>query len=79
MADTQSERAEEVRAELVKTLLEKINGDTYPSTTMLDLLEELLTDDELPEYVMFLQQRLAADRYPSIPLMDRLVQIAKPA
>jgi len=78
-ANTHAERSEEVRAELVRTLLEKINQDTYPSTTMLNLLEELLHDEELPEYVMFLQQRIAADQYPSIPLMDRLVQITKPA
>ena len=72
------ERSEAARAELVKVLLEKINADTYPSTTMLNLLEELLHDEEMPEYVMFLQQRISADKYPSIPLMDRLVQIAKP-
>lgn len=74
-----AERSEEARAQLVATLLEKIKNDTYPSTTMLNLLEELLHDDELPEYVMFLQERIQADQYPSIPLMDRLVQIAKPA
>ena len=77
--DSQAERAEEARAALVKTLLQKINEDTYPSTTMLDLLEELLHDEELPDYVLFLQERIRADKYPSIPLMNRLVNIAKPA
>ena len=78
-ADRHADRAEEARAELVRTLLQKVNEDTYPSTTMLNLLEELLHDEEMPEYVLFLQERIRADKYPSIPLMDRLVQIAKPA
>jgi hypothetical protein len=78
-ADRQADRGEEARAELVKTLLQKVNEDTYPSTTMLDLIEELLTDDELPDYVLFLQDRIRADQYPSIPLINRLVNIAKPA
>ena len=31
------------RGELVTTLLEKVRNDPFPSTTMLDLIEELLT------------------------------------
>ena len=54
------------------TLLEKVKNDTYPSTTMLDLIEELLTDEEIPAYVGFLQDRLRADQYPSIPMLKRL-------
>lgn len=77
--DSHAQRAEDARAQLVRTLLEKINEDTYPSTTMLDFVEELLHEEEVPDYVAFLQQRIADDKYPSIPLIDRLVQLAKPA
>lgn len=63
---------DDARAELVATLLEKVKEDPYPSTTMLDMIEELLTDEEIPAYVVFLQERLRSDRFPSIPLMKRL-------
>lgn len=63
---------EDARAELVATLLDKVKNDTYPSTTMLDWIEELLTDEELPAYIVFLQERIRSEQYPSIPLMNRL-------
>jgi hypothetical protein len=63
---------DDARAELVATLLDKINNDQYPSTTMLDLVEELLTPEETPAYVVFLQDRIRSERYPSIPLLKRL-------
>ena len=63
---------DDARAELVATLLEKVKEDPYPSTTMLDMIEELLTDEEIPAYVVFLQDRLRADRFPSIPMLKRL-------
>jgi hypothetical protein len=63
---------EDARAELVATLLDKVKNDTYPSTTMLDWIEELLTDEELPAYIVFLQDRIRNEQYPSIPLMNRL-------
>jgi hypothetical protein len=65
---------EDARAELVSTLLEKVQDDQYPSSTMLDLIEELLTPEEEPAYVVFLQKRIRSERYPSIPLLKRLTQ-----
>jgi hypothetical protein len=72
MADDNRERA---RAELVATMLEKVKDDPYPSATMLDLIEELLTPEETPEYVMFLQDRIRSDRFPSIPMLRRLTAL----
>lgn len=66
---------EDARAELVATLLEKIKEDPYPSATMLDLVEELLTDEEMPAYIVFLQDRLRSERFPSIPLLRRLTNL----
>jgi hypothetical protein len=63
---------EDARAALVTTLLQKVKDDPYPSTTMLDMLEELLTPDEIPAYVVLLQERLREDRFPSIPMLNRL-------
>lgn len=63
---------EDARGELVMTLLQKVREDRYPSSTMLDMIEELLTPDELPGYVVLLQDRLREDQFPSIPLLKRL-------
>ncbi len=66
------EEREQARAELVKTLLQKVSDDPFPSSMMLDLIEELLTPDEVPAYVMFLQDRLRSEPFPSIPMLKRL-------
>jgi hypothetical protein len=63
---------DDARTELIATLLEKVQNDQYPSSTMLDLIEELLTPEETPTYVVFLQDRIRSERYPSIPLLKRL-------
>jgi hypothetical protein len=66
---------DQARAELLTTLLEKVRDDQYPSTTMLDLIEDLLTPEETPAYVVFLQDRIRSERYPSMPLLKRLSQL----
>ena len=60
------------RGALVTALLEKVQEDTYPSSTMLDLIEDLLTEQEYPAYVLLLQEKIRADKYPSISLIKRL-------
>lgn len=66
---------DDARAALLQTLLEKVSEERYPSTTMLDLIEELLTEEEYPAYVEFLQGRLRDDRFPSIPMLKRLTNL----
>lgn len=63
---------EDARAALLQTLLEKVSQERYPSTTMLNMIEELLTEEHYPDYVKFLQGRLRDDRFPSIPMLKRL-------
>jgi hypothetical protein len=63
------------RGALMTALLEKVQDDRYPSSTMLDLIEELLTDEEMPAYVLLLQDKIRADRFPSISLIKRLVAL----
>jgi len=66
------------RGELVATLLQKVQEDQYPSTTMLDLIEKLLTPDEYPAYVIALQDKLRSERYPSMPMLMRLAELVTP-
>jgi hypothetical protein len=60
------------RGALINALLEKVQDDPYPSSTMLDMVEELLTEQEIPAYVLLLQDKIRQDRFPSISLMKRL-------
>jgi hypothetical protein len=62
----------DARAELVAALMEKLEEDRYPSTTMLDLLEEILTPEEVPAYARALMERIRSERFPSIPMLQRL-------
>ena len=63
------------RAVLLDALFEKVRNDTYPSNTMLDMIEELLTPEEQPSYVVFLQEYIRRDQYPSIPMIKRLAAL----
>jgi hypothetical protein len=68
MAETQLD----ARAEVVELLLGKIADDTYPSTTMLDLVEEMITDEDREAYIRVLWEKVRDDNYPSLALMTRL-------
>ncbi|HKG27575.1 MAG TPA: hypothetical protein VKB01_00450 [Thermomicrobiales bacterium] len=41
----------DVRGEVVDLLLEQIASDRNPSVTMMNMVEELLTPDDVPAYV----------------------------
>ena len=72
MADRQGY---DLRAEMLEVLMEKVESDQYPSTTMLDWIEELLTPEELPRYAESLLNRIRSDTYPSIPMIARLKKL----
>ena len=63
----------DVRAEVVNLLVEKIASDRNPSITMMNLVEELLTPDDVPAYVAVLMDKVKIDRYPSLSMIHRLL------
>jgi hypothetical protein len=67
--------SDDVRSQLVELLMEKVEQDTYPSSTMLDLIEELLTPETLPAYAELLMDKMRDDTYPSTSMMKRLVAL----
>jgi|EndMetStandDraft_8_1072994.scaffolds.fasta_scaffold2000135_1 hypothetical protein len=73
--DDEPKQIEQTRAALLDLLLSKVKDDTYPSATTLDLLEQLLTPEELPAYAGVLMEKIARDQYPSASLMKRLVSL----
>ncbi|WP_157741154.1 hypothetical protein [Jiangella sp. DSM 45060] len=56
--------------------MRKVGADQYPSPTMLDHIEALLTDDDIAEYAELLMERVEEDLYPSIPMLQRLLRLA---
>jgi hypothetical protein len=72
MADRQGY---DLRAEMFETLMEKVETDRFPSTTMLDWIEEILTPEELPIYAEALLRRIREDTYPSVPMINRLMKL----
>lgn len=66
----------DVRREMLRLLLSKVADDPYPSTTMLDMIEEMLTPEEVPAYAELLMQKIRRDRFPSVPMMNRLAKFA---
>ncbi len=65
----------DVRLEMLRVLLSKVANDPYPSTTMLDMIEQMLTPDEVPAYAELLMEKIRGDRFPSIPLMNRVMAL----
>jgi hypothetical protein len=57
-------------------LLEKIASDRNPSVTMMNLVEELLTPDDLPAYVGVLLDKVqTGGRYPSYSMLRRILAL----
>ena len=67
---------EQVRRELLDQLLEKISDDPYPSITMMNMAEELITPEELGEYVEVLLDKIRDERFPSVSMLGRIRDLA---
>lgn len=66
----------DVRAELLAALLEKVRSERFPSPTMLDAIEGLLTPDDIEDYAETLLERIRDEAFPSIPMIGRLQALA---
>jgi hypothetical protein len=68
------EISEELRGRLLEMLLDKVHADTYPSSTMLDIVEKLLgSPDDVGDYVEVLLAKIKDENYPSNSLIRRLM------
>jgi hypothetical protein len=58
-------------------LLDRVRADRYPSTVMLDMLEQGIQDGEQRSaFVDVLLAKVQQDRYPSMPMLARIARIA---
>lgn len=65
----------QVRERLLDLLLEKVEEDRFPSATMLDLIEEMVSPDDAPMYAAVLMAKIDADTYPSMSMIRRVLAL----
>jgi hypothetical protein len=65
-----------VRERVLDMLLEKVEGDRYPSQAMLDDIEAILTPWRRQDYAEVLMNKIRQDRFPSRRMIQRVVRLA---
>jgi hypothetical protein len=71
--------ADEARAAFLRTLMERVRADHYPSATHMAMIEQALPAELIPDYVGMLLEKVAKDRNPSIPMLRRISQLVDAA
>ena len=64
------------RKALLDALLSKVEQDTYPSATMLDTIESLLTPEDVQRYTALLVASIEDSQFPSNSIIQRLQALA---
>jgi hypothetical protein len=70
------ERNNDVHAQILQVLLDKVRDDPFPSVTQLDMIEGMLRGDEVEEYTDILLSKVRDDAFPSIDHLRRLQNFA---
>ena len=65
-----------VREQVLDLLLEKVENDRYPSSSMLDDIERLLTPWRREDYAEVLLDKIRRDRYASRAMIERLLRLS---
>jgi len=71
MATTQVSR-EKSQAAVARLLLQKVQQDTYPSSTHLGMLEQTMPPSMYGDYLTVLLSKVAHDRWPSVSMLARI-------
>ncbi|QWC83888.1 hypothetical protein KLP28_09595 [Nocardioidaceae bacterium] len=71
----QDDPRRQARRMLLATMLRKVRDDRYPSSTQMDMIEDLLEPDDVPLYAEILLEHVADERFPSVPMMQRLQRV----
>lgn len=66
----------DIRDAVLDLLLDKVREDRYPSATMLDDIEGLLTPWRRDDYAEVLMEKVRDDRFPSHAMVERLLRLS---
>lgn len=77
MSSQQTELNDRQQAQVVlaRLLMDKIRTDKYPSTTQMDLLEQMIPRALATEYFDALLEKVAVDQFPSVSLLARMSRL----
>jgi hypothetical protein len=72
-----AQRAEQfdARKELLRVLLTKVQKDRFPSSTMMNMIEQLMGPDEQSIYAQVLMEKIERDPHPSNSMMQRVITL----
>jgi hypothetical protein len=65
-----------VREQVLDMLLEKVEADRYPSSSMLDDIERILTPWRREDYADVLLEKIRRDKYPSRSMIERVLRLS---
>jgi hypothetical protein len=65
----------ESQAVMAGILMKRVRDDRYPSSTEMDLIEQIIPPQLLPRYVELLLDKIAQDGRPSISMMHRAQRV----
>ena len=67
----------EARAKFLLLLMEKIQRDRYPSSTHMDIVEQSMPAQWIPDYLEILYEKIEDDPHPSIPMLSRIARLVE--
>jgi hypothetical protein len=67
-----SDPGNELHAQILELILDKVREDPFPSTTMLDMVEQMLRPEDVEQYTSVLFDKVSQDTYPSMDQLRRL-------
>ena len=65
----------DARKALLRVLLTKVQKDRFPSSTRLNMIEQLRGPDEQSIYAQVLMEKIERDPHPSYPMMQRVISL----
>ena len=68
---------DEARGWIAEVLMDKVRNDRYASATQMSMIEELLPQEMVQEYLEVLLEKVADDQFPSIPMLQRIQRVAQ--
>ena len=66
----------DVRQQLLDLLLDRVAEERFPSSTMLDIIEQLIAPEDVEAYGAVLMSKIEDDTYPSMSLIRRVLALS---
>jgi hypothetical protein len=65
----------EARAKFIRMLMEKVRQDNYPSVTHMELIEQAIPAQWIPDYIEILYEKVEEENYPSVSMLNRIARL----